>query len=164
MLNMLKVKELCSEKKIPMIRVAEQLGLTQQSMSKMLRENSTKISTLEKIAEILGVPVGYFFDDYDKKKKDKGSDDPALKKSEELELLALRERVKVLEASLSSFENELVSYRYLYSNLIATNGMANRTEIDDLRRRIENTERLRSMLVDSLEDIGSRLKRYSEQQ
>ena len=61
MLNLQKIKELSELKKIPLTKVAERLETSPQALSRMMLENSTKISTLEKLAEIFDVPVGYFF-------------------------------------------------------------------------------------------------------
>lgn len=63
MLNLQKIKSLASESGTTLVDVAKQLGISKQSLNQMIRENSTKVSTLERIAEILGVPVATFFDE-----------------------------------------------------------------------------------------------------
>lgn len=62
MLNLQKIKTLAKQKGIAQTEIAKQLGISSQAFSKILRENSTKVSTLERIAEILDVPVTTFFD------------------------------------------------------------------------------------------------------
>lgn len=63
MLNLQKIKTLAMQKGMTQAEIAKQLGVSSQALSKIIRENSTKVSTLEQIAEILGVPVTTFFDD-----------------------------------------------------------------------------------------------------
>lgn len=62
MLNLQKIRDLAKMRKISMNDVAETLGMSPQALSKMIRENSTKTSTLEKLAHLFNVPIGYFFD------------------------------------------------------------------------------------------------------
>jgi transcriptional regulator with XRE-family HTH domain len=63
MLNLQKVKDLAKEKNISLNVVAEKLEMSPQALSRMLKENSTKVSTLEQFASIFGVSVSYFFDE-----------------------------------------------------------------------------------------------------
>lgn len=63
MLNLQKIKQLASAKDMTLVDVAKELGISKQSLNQMMRENSTKVSTLERIAEILDVPVTTFFDE-----------------------------------------------------------------------------------------------------
>ncbi len=64
MANLQKIKTLvASTPGLSMGALAEQLGITPQALSKAIRENSTKIETLEAIARILNVPVTVFFED-----------------------------------------------------------------------------------------------------
>jgi transcriptional regulator with XRE-family HTH domain len=63
MLNLQKVRELSKDKDIPLNDVAEKLDMSPQALSRMLKENSTKVSTLEQLASIFKVSVSYFFDE-----------------------------------------------------------------------------------------------------
>ena len=63
MANLLKIKSLCSERKIGIGALAQKVDLTSQAMHSLIRNGSTNTSTLEKIAEVLNVPVSVFFDD-----------------------------------------------------------------------------------------------------
>ena len=63
MLNLQKVKDLAKDKNISLNEVAEKLEMSPQALSRMLKENSTKVSTLEQFASIFGVSVSYFFDE-----------------------------------------------------------------------------------------------------
>lgn len=63
MLNLQKVRDLAKDKNIQLSEIAEKLDMTPQALSRMLKENSTKVSTLEQFASIFGVSVSYFFDE-----------------------------------------------------------------------------------------------------
>ena len=54
MANLQLIKELADQKNISLSAIASELGITPQALSKIIRNNSTKIETLEKIAEGLG--------------------------------------------------------------------------------------------------------------
>lgn len=62
MANLLKIKGLLKENKMSLRKLAADVGITEQGLQKLIRENSTKVDTLEAIARIFKVPVSYFFD------------------------------------------------------------------------------------------------------
>ena len=62
MANLLKIREICSEKKISLVSLSKKLGISQTGMQRILNDNTTKLDTLEKIASILEVPIWVFFD------------------------------------------------------------------------------------------------------
>ncbi len=64
MANLQIIKSLADKKNITIDRLAELVGLKSGAIYKMISENSTKIETLEKIAMVLEVPTGTFFDDW----------------------------------------------------------------------------------------------------
>lgn len=55
------VKNSLWKKKITLGQLAEELGITQQSLSKIFSKNSTTIEMLEKMAQILEIDTGEFF-------------------------------------------------------------------------------------------------------
>ena len=63
MANLQLIKDIAEQKNIPLSTIASELGITPQALSKLMRNNSTKIDTLEKIARILKVSVCCFFKD-----------------------------------------------------------------------------------------------------
>lgn len=63
MINLLIVRDIARQKKISMRELARRVGVTEQGLQKIIRENSTKVDTLEAIAEALDVPVSIFFND-----------------------------------------------------------------------------------------------------
>lgn len=62
MANLGIIKTIATQKGIPLNELAERVGMTSQSLSKIMREGSTKIETLERIAGILGVSPSVFFE------------------------------------------------------------------------------------------------------
>lgn len=63
MLNLQKIKKLSEIKKIPLQEVAKRINTSSQALSRMMRENGTRVETLEKIAKVFNVPINYFFDE-----------------------------------------------------------------------------------------------------
>lgn len=63
MANLQKIKDLAEKQNISIRMLAERVGLKENQIHVMCRNNSTKIDTLEKIAKELGVSVSYFFDE-----------------------------------------------------------------------------------------------------
>lgn len=61
--NLSKIKEIAEAKRVPMAQVAEAAGITPTGLSHLIRVNSTRVDTLEKIADFLGVAITDFFTD-----------------------------------------------------------------------------------------------------
>lgn len=55
------IKYILKERGIRIKDFCEQIGITEQGFAKIVRSNSTKIETLELIADKLGIPVSMFF-------------------------------------------------------------------------------------------------------
>jgi transcriptional regulator with XRE-family HTH domain len=62
MANRLKIKDLIRERNLTIRGVATEIGISEQGLQKQIRENSTKIETLEAIARVLKVPISEFFE------------------------------------------------------------------------------------------------------
>ena len=62
MANFLLIRTLCEERKITMRELARQIGRDESTIQSAIRRGTTNTKTIEKIAEVLEVPVGYFFD------------------------------------------------------------------------------------------------------
>lgn len=65
------IKELAKQKNLTLDYIAKESGITSQGLYKMIRENSTRVDTLEKIAEVLDVPISCFFSENDSNKHEK---------------------------------------------------------------------------------------------
>ena len=57
-----KIRELCEKRGVSMKQAASDLGMTEQSLHKLIKANSTKIDTLLTIADYFQVEPAYFFD------------------------------------------------------------------------------------------------------
>lgn len=64
MANLLIIKELADKKNISLKDLATELKITPDGLQKMMKRNSTTTETIEKIASILGVQAGIFFEGY----------------------------------------------------------------------------------------------------
>ena len=64
MANLGLIKELCEQSGMTIRSLASKVDLTDTSIHQMIRNGATNTSTLEKIAEVLGVSAGVFFDEY----------------------------------------------------------------------------------------------------
>lgn len=64
MANLLIIKEIAETKNIKLKDIAAQLGISNDGLQKLMKRNSTTTDRLEKVAEILGVHAGIFFDGY----------------------------------------------------------------------------------------------------
>lgn len=62
MANLQKIKELSRKKNISLKSIAEQIGVSEQGIHKMIREETMSAVVLERITRILNVSVCMFFD------------------------------------------------------------------------------------------------------
>ena len=62
-MNLSKIKELAKNQGKTMASVAEAAGLTQAGLSFIIKENSTKVETLQKIARFLNVSIMEFIEE-----------------------------------------------------------------------------------------------------
>jgi DNA-binding Xre family transcriptional regulator len=63
MANFLCIRDLAESKNMTIRELSNTVGMTDSAMHALIKNGSTNTSTLEKIAQALDVPVGYFFDD-----------------------------------------------------------------------------------------------------
>jgi|GEM_PF-569586 len=64
MVYLFKIRKLCDKKGVSMKQAASDLGMTEQSLHKLIKANSTKIDTLLTIADYFKVEPAYFFDSH----------------------------------------------------------------------------------------------------
>ncbi|MBQ3691538.1 MAG: helix-turn-helix transcriptional regulator [Bacteroidales bacterium] len=69
MVNLSLIKVLCAEKGVSVRKMAIASGLTQSTVASMIKNNSTTLDNLEKIAAYFGVSVGVFFGEENKAEK-----------------------------------------------------------------------------------------------
>lgn len=63
MANYQLIKELCEQKGLTMKSLADKLEISETGLYQILRNQSTKVKTLEEIARVLDVPISSFFSD-----------------------------------------------------------------------------------------------------
>ena len=94
MVHLERIKELCEKKNVTMKQAAIELGMTEQSLHKIIKANSTKIDTLLSMAQYFNVEPACFFDNYSA-----GASDGVCISKEELEGLIK----KVIAYSIHGF-------------------------------------------------------------
>lgn len=55
------IKILSKEKGISLRELSIAIGISEQGLHKLIKENSTKVDTLDSIAKVLNVPISVFF-------------------------------------------------------------------------------------------------------
>jgi transcriptional regulator with XRE-family HTH domain len=63
MANFLIIRDLCESKNITIRELASKVDMSDISIHSLIKKGRTNTETLEKIAKILGVPIGIFFDE-----------------------------------------------------------------------------------------------------
>ena len=62
MANFLLIRDLCEAKEITIRDLARRIGRDESTIQSAIRRGTTNTKTIEAIAAVLEVPVGYFFD------------------------------------------------------------------------------------------------------
>lgn len=60
--NLKRIKQIAEDKGMTLKGIASKVGITQAALSLLIKENSTRVDTLIKIADVLDVPVTNFFE------------------------------------------------------------------------------------------------------
>lgn len=109
MANLNLIRTIASEKKIQLKEISEKVGLTPGGLQNIMSQNSTKIETLEKIADVLGVPVTVFFTNENEnivlKEENQKLKEKNVLLHEELE--NLNEKLKLSELKYKKLNSEL---------------------------------------------------------
>lgn len=63
MANLQKIKTIAKERGISLVSICKNVGVTEQGLQKMIKNNTTTIDTIERIADYLNVPITTFFDE-----------------------------------------------------------------------------------------------------
>ena len=85
----LKINDLRKIKQISQRELSTKVGLSLTGLQKALEKNDFKTSTLVKIAEVLGVPVGYFFEE--------GDEPPVTQNFNSADISMLKNEIKMLK-------------------------------------------------------------------
>ena len=74
-MNIKKLNELLNASKLNKVQIAERCGVSRTTLDNVLSGADAKISTIESLAKVLGVSVGYLFDDEQPKLNFTGNDE-----------------------------------------------------------------------------------------
>lgn len=113
MVNLRIIKDLAEEQKISIRDLADLVGVKENQIHVMCRTNSTKIDTLEKIAQVLNVHISEFFDDmHTNNRQIKGNNNQLNEKGAHDNInggeeAILFERIKSLEEKVADREDRL---------------------------------------------------------
>jgi IS30 family transposase len=64
MANLLLIRELCDKKKMTIRELAQRINRDESTIQSAIRRGSTNSTTIEAIADVLGVSAGMFFDGF----------------------------------------------------------------------------------------------------
>lgn len=62
-MNLIRIKNIAEKKKISIRQIALKIDMSEQNLHKCIKDNRIEAEYIEPIAQILGVPVNYFFDE-----------------------------------------------------------------------------------------------------
>lgn len=94
------VKKYCKRRGLTLRELATRVGMTETGLSRSLKKKSLKVKTLERISEVLEVPISTLFGEEDKLEEG-GVDYPKWKEGVEERLRSLEEEVKKMRRSTS---------------------------------------------------------------
>lgn len=113
MANLLKIKEILKEEGLTIRYLANELGMSEQGLQKLIRENSTKIETLESISKILKVSICVFFDNCEETSPKPSPSLPEdsfiykMYQEKEKQVQQLTEELRAMERKVGNLEAEL---------------------------------------------------------
>lgn len=105
-MNISKLNELLNSSKLNKVQVAERCSISRTTLDNVLQGADAKISTIESLARVFKVPVGYFFDDNGNNAVANGNSSVAAVNSNISvgDVAVLKERVSSLEQLLAEKE------------------------------------------------------------
>ena len=110
MLNTKKIQIRLREKKFTKVRLCSEVGIARTTLDAILNGGDTQVSTIEAIAKVLDVHVGYFFDDQISSIHTEGDYSPASDSGDVSVVVGdavLSERVKALEKLLAEKDERI---------------------------------------------------------
>lgn len=121
--NLQKIKDIAEMQGISIRALADAIGVKENQIHVMVRTNSTKIETLEKIANILHVPIAVFFNEHvDEKMQTQIGDglqmggsgvqqQGCIKQEEHDELIRMREENKFLKQFIKDKDERITELK-----------------------------------------------------
>jgi len=62
-MNLLKIKKIAEGKNITLTALSSKIEMSYQNLNRCIKNNEIQATALEKVAEVLNVPVSYFFEE-----------------------------------------------------------------------------------------------------
>lgn len=145
-MNYNKILEICSKKGFPVKTLAKKAEISVSGLYQMIREESMKITYLEKIAEVLNLPITEFFDiDIDNPYKE--------------EFDKLKNDYTVINEKLYKCDNSLTQKQHELSRLEELNKAKQRL-IDMLIEQTKSYERSIKQLEGIIEMLNKRIESF----
>jgi len=94
-MNLLRIKMRCNEIDISIRSLSAKIEMSEQNLHKCIRDGRIEAGVLEKIANVLDVPVSYFFDE-----------DKPTQSAKENEFIEIQRRISLLEKRLEKIEGK----------------------------------------------------------
>ncbi|MFB6257499.1 MAG: helix-turn-helix domain-containing protein [Flavobacteriales bacterium] len=94
------VKKYCKQRGLTLKELAEQVGMTETGFSRALKKKSLKVKTLERISEVLQVPIASLFGEEEKLEEER-PDYPVWQEGVEKRLQLLEEEIRKIRRSVS---------------------------------------------------------------
>ena len=96
-MNLSNIKKIAESKRITLTSICNEIGMTTANLHKCIRENRIEAGALEKIAQVLEVPINCFYD----------NTEPVLD-AKDVEIIDLqRKYIAVLEEKLGEYEGRM---------------------------------------------------------
>jgi transcriptional regulator with XRE-family HTH domain len=111
-----KIKILAGENKISLKDLAEKIGLSEQGLHSGIKKQTLSVTNLERIAELLGVPVSYFFED--KEYTDKVEENAVVYGKKTADVHELEIELAVALTRIEELRGQVEYFRKLYEKVM----------------------------------------------
>jgi transcriptional regulator with XRE-family HTH domain len=106
-MNLLRIKKKSEETGIAIRTLSAKIEMSEQNLHRCIREGRIEAGDLEKIAQVLEVPVSYFFDEAEQLTGSKERKSCQGCKDKQKIIRLLEDKIDLLEEKLESFEENM---------------------------------------------------------
>ncbi|MDR1225817.1 MAG: helix-turn-helix transcriptional regulator [Prevotellaceae bacterium] len=108
-MNYSKIRLEIEKQKMTVKNFCQKVGISEQGFSKMLDNQSIKIEILEKMSDVLGVPISYWFEENTEGQYDHKKERPALPSQLQLRSKMAKNQTKSIDLITSELNHLLKS-------------------------------------------------------